>query len=107
MSNDMTYNNVKILDIAKGGIMRIWLKKIRKSQNLTQYEVAVACDISRTMITEVENGKAMPSPKTAKKIASVLHFDWTKFYEDQKVPKNIVKKDSPKDETEQNNKNAI
>ena len=34
------------------------------------------------MITEIENGNANPSVKVAKKIAAVLGFDWTMFFED-------------------------
>jgi len=35
------------------------------------------------MVTEIENGNANPSVKVAKKIAAVLGFDWTRFYEDE------------------------
>ena len=63
--------------------MRSWLKKLRhESHNLTQEQLAKMVGISRTMITEIENGNANPSVKVAKKIASVLGFNWTKFYED-------------------------
>jgi len=34
------------------------------------------------MITEIENGNANPSVKVAKKIAAVLGFDWTRFYDE-------------------------
>ena len=34
------------------------------------------------MVTEIENGNANPSVDVAKKIASVLGFDWTLFYQD-------------------------
>lgn len=32
----------------------------------------------------IENGWRGASPKTAKKIAAVLGFDWTLFFEDEK-----------------------
>jgi putative transcriptional regulator len=35
------------------------------------------------MITEVENGNANPSVEVAKKIAAVLGFNWTLFFEDE------------------------
>jgi len=63
--------------------MRQWLKELRnKSNNLTQEQLAKAVGISRTMITEIENGNANPSVEVAKKIAAVLGFDWTWFFED-------------------------
>lgn len=64
--------------------MRIWLKELRcKSNNLTQEQLAKEVGISRTMITEIENGNANPSVEVAKKIAAVLSFDWTLFYQDE------------------------
>ena len=63
--------------------MRSWLKKLRHESNLTQEQLAKMVGISRTMITEIENGNANPSVKVAKKIAAVLGFDWTRFYEDE------------------------
>ena len=63
--------------------MRTWLKELRtKSSNMTQKELAARVGISRTMITEIENGKANPSVEVAKRIATVLGFDWTRFFED-------------------------
>ena len=67
--------------------MRGWLKKLRhESHNLTQEQLAKMVGISRTMITEIENGNANPSVEVAKKIASVLEFPWTRFYEDEDEP---------------------
>ena len=62
--------------------MRSWLKKLRHESNLTQEQLAKMAGISRTMITEIENGNANPSVKVAKKIAAVLGFDWTRFYDE-------------------------
>lgn len=63
--------------------MRTWLKELRtKSSNMTQKELAARVGISRTMITEIENGKANPSVEVAKRIAAVLGFEWTRFFED-------------------------
>ena len=63
--------------------MRHWLKELRsESRNMTQEQLAKMVGISRTMITEIENGNANPSVKVAKKIAAVLDFNWTKFYEE-------------------------
>jgi len=49
---------------------------------MTQEQLAKKVGISRTMITEIENGNANPSVDVAKKIAAVLEFPWTKFYDD-------------------------
>ena len=62
--------------------MRSWLKKLRHESHLTQEQLAKMAGISRTMITEIENGNANPSVKVAKKIAAVLGFDWTRFYDE-------------------------
>ena len=64
-------------------MVRQWLKELRQRNNLTQEQLAKMVGISRTMITEIENGKANPSVEVAKKIAAVLGFDWTRFYEDE------------------------
>jgi len=50
---------------------------------MTQGQLAEKVGISRTMITEIENGNANPSVEVAKKIAAVLGFDWTRFYQDE------------------------
>ena len=62
--------------------MRSWLKELRHKSNLTQEQLAKMVGISRTMVTEIENGNANPSVKVAKKIAAVLGFDWTRFYDE-------------------------
>ena len=63
--------------------MRTWLKELRlKSRSMTQKQLATLVGISRTMITEIENGNANPSVEVAKRIAAVLGFDWTRFFED-------------------------
>jgi len=63
--------------------MRTWLKELRaRSSNMTQKQLATLVGISRTMITEIENGNANPSVEVAKRIAAVLGFEWTRFFED-------------------------
>ena len=62
--------------------MRSWMKKLRYESNLTQEQLARMVGISRTMVTEIENANANPSVKVAKKIAAVLGFDWTRFYDE-------------------------
>ena len=62
--------------------MRTWLKDIRAKKELTQQEVANAANVDVTMICKIELGERRPSVEVAKKIASVLEFPWTRFYED-------------------------
>jgi len=63
--------------------LRTWLKDIRAKKELTQQEVANAANVDVTMICKIELGERQPSVKVAKKIASVLGFDWTLFYQDE------------------------
>ncbi len=63
--------------------MRTWLKDIRAKKELTQQEVANAANVDVTMISKIELGVRRPSVEVAKKIASVLEFPWTRFYEDE------------------------
>ena len=67
--------------------MRDWLVTLRKHQGLSQYEVANRCGISQSYYASIETGsRGNPlSVETAKKIANVLGFDWTRFYEDEET----------------------
>ena len=60
---------------------RIWLVNYRTKKGLSQNQVANQIEVSQQMYNYIENGKRNPSPKLAKKIADVLNFSWTKFYE--------------------------
>lgn len=57
------------------------LVNYRKSLNLTQEAVAKQCGFTRAYYTMIERGMRIPKPPNAKKIANVLGFDWTLFYE--------------------------
>ena len=61
---------------------REWLIAYRKAKNLSQQELAQAIGISQISLSTYEQGTRTPKPRTAKKIARDLSFDWTKFYED-------------------------
>ena len=63
--------------------MRRWLVEYRG--NKTQEEVANACGIHRGYYALIESGDRTPSVPVAKKIASLLGFDWTAFYEEKCV----------------------
>lgn len=62
--------------------MRIWLIGIRKARGMSQKEVADAVGIAQPSYWQYEAGHATPRPPIAKKIAKLLGFDWTLFFED-------------------------
>lgn len=57
-----------------------WLVTLRTNKNLTQEEVAKLSSIERSYYTKIENG-AIPSVKIAQRIAQVLDFEWTLFFD--------------------------
>jgi putative transcriptional regulator len=57
-----------------------WLVDLRTARNLTQENVAELVGIDRSYYTKIENGTT-PSVRVAKRIASVLGFNWTNFFE--------------------------
>lgn len=60
-----------------------WLKNIRKNKGLTQCEIANACRLSQTAYCMIENGSRRPSVELAKRLATFLNVDWTRFYDDE------------------------
>ena len=67
--------------------MNVWLKMARESRGISQENVASQCAITRQYYNFIENGDRRPSVETAKKIADVLGFPWTRFFEEQKGKK--------------------
>lgn len=63
--------------------MRDWLLAIRKQINMTQAEVAEKAEIARTTYAMIETGERNASVDNAKRIAQVLGFDWTIFFENE------------------------
>lgn len=63
--------------------MIVWLRDIRKDAEMTQKKVSKLIGVSRPVYTRIENGSRKPSVEIAKKIARVLEFNWTRFYEDK------------------------
>ena len=63
--------------------MRKWLKEIRVQRGLQAQEVAKEIGISVSYYCQIENGKRGCPVPTAKRIAAVLGFDWTRFYDDE------------------------
>jgi len=64
-------------------MMRKWLIEKREQQNLTQEKGAKRSGIQRSYYSMIESGKRSPSPFVAMKIATVLSFDWTIFFNQQ------------------------
>lgn len=58
-----------------------WLKSIRAERGMTGEAVGVQSGISQQYYNFIENGKRCPSVAVAKRIAEILDFDWTKFFE--------------------------
>lgn len=63
--------------------MRVWLAKKRSEKGLKQEEVASLAGIARTTYAMIEQDNRDPSVHVAKRIAKVLDFDWTLFFEDE------------------------
>ena len=61
--------------------MRKWLIELRKGY--TQTQIAEAVGITQQMYSAIELGERRPSVEVAKKIAAVLGFKWTLFYQDE------------------------
>lgn len=57
------------------------LRSVRKSKGLRQTDLAQAANISQSLVVKIENGERKPSVKVAKRIAKVLGFDWTLFFD--------------------------
>lgn len=63
-----------------GKAKRNWLRVIRWKHGYTQDLTAKKAGIHRSSYTHIENGRRNPSVNTAQKIAKVLEFDWTLFF---------------------------
>jgi len=63
--------------------MRKWLLAIREERKLSQKSVSEMIGISQPSYCNIENGKRNPYVKTAQAIATVLGFEWTRFYEEE------------------------
>ena len=57
--------------------IRITLPAARKNVNMTQKDLAVACGVSESTVSNWEKGKTEPSVSQAKKIGEVvgIHYD--------------------------------
>ena len=60
---------------------RDWLADLRIAAGKSQNEVATSAEISQPAYCYIEAGTKTPTVGTAKRIAAVLGFDWTRFFE--------------------------
>ena len=58
------------------------MRERRLEKGMSQVQLASRVGVWQSSITRFETGKARPKPATAKKIAAVLDFNWTEFYEE-------------------------
>lgn len=58
------------------------LKERRLELGLKMSQVATGAQITESMYSLIESGKAHPSVKNAKRLAKVLGIDWTEFFKD-------------------------
>lgn len=65
--------------------MREWLIAERKKTEKSQYQVAEEAGMAQSTYASYETGARNPSVSVAKRIAAVLGFDWTRFFDDEKT----------------------
>jgi transcriptional regulator with XRE-family HTH domain len=56
---------------------------MRLAVHMTEQETANKAKIAQPFYHNIEAGIKNPSVDTAKRIAGVFGFDWTRFYEDE------------------------
>ena len=71
---------ISVTKVTGGGILD--LKEIRREKGLTGERIAAQSGISQQHYSLIERGERRPSVEVAKRIAAVLGFEWTRFYED-------------------------
>lgn len=73
------------------------IKDIRKQKNITVQELANKADVSKGLISQIENNRTVPSLPVLMKIIQSLNLDMNDFFKDittpkKSVPKVIIKK---------------
>lgn len=71
-----------------------WLQELRTQNEMTQDEIAKASGVRRASYGNIENGKRHPSVPVAKRIADVLGFDWTRFFDVEEQSKKTAQPNS-------------
>lgn len=57
------------------------LRRIRQERGLTLKQLGEMTDLSESYISLIETMERVPSVPAAKRIAKVLGFDWTRFFD--------------------------
>ena len=61
----------------------MYLRGRMKDMGITSAELAKKVNVRERTIKAYERGERQPSIKVAKRLASVLGVDWTRFYDDR------------------------
>ena len=73
LSDDVEYfRKSKIAELIEKGL---------STKGYTKYQMAVILGVDRSYITHIVKGERMPSVEMAKRIATLLGFDWKDFFE--------------------------
>lgn len=64
--------------------MLSWLRDMRIGAKKTLRDVAKEAEVSECYVSQIETGERRPSVEVAKRIAAVLGFEWTRFFEEEK-----------------------
>ena len=67
------------------------IKKIRLNNNLTLQKLAEESGLTRSLISQIENGKANPSINTLKKLARTLNVSIGSFFNEDDDHNIVVK----------------
>lgn len=62
--------------------MVTWLREMRVNAQKTLRDVAQESGVSECYVSQIETGARRPSVEAAKKLAGVLGFPWTRFFEE-------------------------
>lgn len=57
------------------------MKAARAEHKITLSQLALKTGVSESHLSLIESGARRPSVDVAKRLASVLGFEWTKFFE--------------------------
>lgn len=66
------------------------LRKYRKANGLTQYDVEILTGIDASSQSFYENGLRLPTIKDAKKYGELYGFRWTEIFEEGNYDKGTV-----------------
>ena len=57
------------------------IRRIRQERGMTMKQLGEKTDLSESYISMIETMERTPSVSAAKRIAKVLKFDWTRFFD--------------------------